>query len=76
MTETELEAISIRRDGRYRVSFRSGDKTFDRSYERILLTLPFSTLRLVKLKVNLPAIKQKAIPSVSFSTRRSPNAKA
>ncbi|MEH2321657.1 flavin monoamine oxidase family protein [Nostoc sp.] len=66
-TETELEAIYIRPDGRYRVSLRSGYKTFDCTYERILLTLPFSTLRLVKLDVNLPAIKQKAIPSVSFA---------
>ncbi|MCC5614366.1 FAD-dependent oxidoreductase [Nostoc sp. CHAB 5836] len=67
-TETELEAISIRPDGRYRVSLRSGYKTFDRTYERILLTLPFSTLRLVKLKVNLPAIKQKAIAELGYGT--------
>ena len=67
-TETELEAICIRPDGRYRVSLRSGYKTFDRTYERILLTLPFSTLRLVKLEVNLPAIKQKAITQLGYGT--------
>ena len=67
-TETELEAIRIRPDGRYRVSLRSGYRTFDRTYERILLTLPFSTLRLVKLKVNLPAIKQKAIAELGYGT--------
>lgn len=67
-TETELEAICIRPDGRYRVSFRSGYRTFDRTYERILLTLPFSTLRLVKLKVNLPAIKEKAIAELGYGT--------
>ncbi|BBD65162.1 Amine oxidase (flavin-containing) [Nostoc commune NIES-4072] len=43
-TDTELEAICIRPDGRYRVSLRSGYRTFERTYERILLTLPFSTL--------------------------------
>jgi len=67
-TETELEAITIRPDGRYRVSLRSGYKKFDRTYERILLTLPFSTLRLVKLNVNLPAIKRKAIAELGYGT--------
>jgi monoamine oxidase len=67
-TQTELEAICIRPDGRYRVSLRSGYKKFDRTYERILLTLPFSTLRLVKLDVNLPAFKQKAIAKLGYGT--------
>ena len=67
-TETELEAISIRPDGRYRVSLKSGYKTFDRNYERILLTLPFTTLRLVKLDVNLPAFKKKAIAELGYGT--------
>ncbi|MEH2466886.1 flavin monoamine oxidase family protein [Nostoc sp.] len=67
-TETELEAICIRPDGRYRVSLRSGYKTFDRTYERILLTLPFTTLRLVKLDVNLPAFKKKAIAQLGYGT--------
>jgi monoamine oxidase len=65
---TELEAISTRPDGRYRVSFRSGYRTFERTYERVLLTLPFSTLRLVSLKVNLPPVKQKAIAQLGYGT--------
>ncbi|MHC5915738.1 MAG: flavin monoamine oxidase family protein [Nostoc sp.] len=67
-TETELEAICIRPDGRYRVSLKSGYKTFDRTYERILLTLPFTTLRLVKLDVNLPAFKKRAIALLGYGT--------
>ncbi|MEH2309446.1 flavin monoamine oxidase family protein [Nostoc sp.] len=67
-TETELEAICIRPDGRYRVSLKSGYKIFDRTYERILLTLPFTTLRLVKLDVNLPAFKKKAIAELGYGT--------
>ncbi|QLE39447.1 FAD-dependent oxidoreductase [Nostoc sp. C052] len=67
-TETELEAICTRPDGRYRVSLKSGYKTFDRTYERILLTLPFTTLRLVKLDVNLPAFKKKAIAELGYGT--------
>jgi monoamine oxidase len=67
-TETELEAISMRPDGRYRVSLRSGLRTFDRTYEKVLLTLPFSTLRLVDLKLNLPPVKRKAIAELGYGT--------
>ncbi len=67
-TATELEAISTRPDGRYRVSLRSGYRTFDRIYEKILLTLPFSTLRSVQLNVNLPPIKRKAIAELGYGT--------
>ncbi|BAZ51442.1 hypothetical protein NIES4103_40910 [Nostoc sp. NIES-4103] len=66
--DTELEAISIRPDGRYRVSLRSGYRTFNRTYEKILLALPFSTLRLVALNVNLPRVKQKAIAELGYGT--------
>lgn len=65
---TELTAIALRSDGRYRVSFQSGYKTFDRIYERILLTLPFSTLRLVSLQVNLPRVKRQAIAELGYGT--------
>ena len=65
---TELEAISTRPDGRYRVSFRSDYRTFERIYERILLTLPFSTLRSCSLKVDLPPVKQLAIAQLGYGT--------
>jgi monoamine oxidase len=67
-TDTELEAIRILSDGCYRVSLRSGYRTFDRTYERILLTLPFTTLRLVQLDVDLPAFKKKAIAQLGYGT--------
>lgn len=47
---------------------RSGYRTFDRTYERILLTLPFTTLRLVQLDVDLPAFKKKAIAQLGYGT--------
>ncbi|MBD2772692.1 flavin monoamine oxidase family protein [Iningainema tapete] len=65
---TELEAINTRPDGRYKVSLRSGYRTFERTYERILLTLPFSTLRLVSLRVNLPPVKRRAIAQLGYGT--------
>ena len=65
---TALEAISILPDGRYRVSLRSGQRTFDRTYERVLLTLPFSTLRDVQINVPLPQPKRRAIEQLGYGT--------
>lgn len=67
-TGTVLEAISTLPDGRYRVNLRSGSRSFERTYERILLTLPFSTLRSVTLNVKLPKVKQKAIAELGYGT--------
>jgi monoamine oxidase len=67
-TDTVLEAINTRPDGRYQVSLRSGYRTFSRTYERIVLTLPFSTLRFVALNVDLPPVKQKAIAQLGYGT--------
>lgn len=66
-TQTVLESIRTLSDGRYRVSLRSGLKTFTRTYERILLTLPFTALRQVFIsKVNLPPIKRRAIAQLGY----------
>ncbi|MGE5658899.1 MAG: flavin monoamine oxidase family protein [Actinomycetota bacterium] len=67
-TGTALEAITIQSDGRYRVSLRSGQSSFERTYERILLTLPFSTLRDVQINVNLPPLKRFAINELGYGT--------
>ncbi len=67
-TGTELEAITTRPDGRYRVSMRAGERTFEKIYERVLLALPYSTLRAVALNVDLPPIKQKAIAELGYGT--------
>ncbi|MEZ2303948.1 MAG: flavin monoamine oxidase family protein [Microcoleus sp.] len=65
---TVLEAINILPDGRYRVSLRSGQSAFDRTYERVLLTLPFSTLRDVNINVPLPQPKRRAIEQLGYGT--------
>jgi monoamine oxidase len=65
---TALEAIRILPDGRYRVSLRSGQSTFDRTYDRVLLTLPFSTLRDVQINVPLPQPKRRAIEQLGYGT--------
>ncbi|MEG4011408.1 MULTISPECIES: flavin monoamine oxidase family protein [unclassified Microcoleus] len=65
---TVLEAITLLPDGRYRVNLRSGLSAFDRTYERVLLTLPFSTLRDVKINVPLPQPKLRAIEQLGYGT--------
>ena len=65
---TVLEAITLLPDGRYRVSLRSGQRAFDRTYERVLLTLPFSTLRDVRINVPLPQAKRRAIEQLGYGT--------
>ncbi|NEQ40663.1 MAG: FAD-dependent oxidoreductase [Okeania sp. SIO3I5] len=67
-TSTVLEAITSLSDGSYRVSLRSGESTFDRTYERILLTIPFPVLRQVQLNVDLPPVKRFAIDNYGFGT--------
>ncbi len=67
-TGTVLEALRSMPDGRYRVSLRADNRTFDRTYERILLTLPFSTLRKVQLAVDLPPVKRRAIKQLGYGT--------
>lgn len=63
-----LEAITLLPDGRYRVNLRSGQSTFDRTYERVLLTLPFSTLRDVRINVPLSQPKRRAIEQLGYGT--------
>ncbi|MFP5271470.1 flavin monoamine oxidase family protein [Coleofasciculus sp.] len=67
-TGTVLESIRSRSDGRYRVGLRSGGRTDERTYERIVLTLPFSVLRTIELDVDLPPVKQLAINSIGYGT--------
>jgi monoamine oxidase len=67
-TGIQLEAIRQTPNGRYQVNFRSGYSRFERIYERVLLALPFSTLRLVSLNLNLPRVKQKAIAELGYGT--------
>lgn len=66
--DTILESIRLTADGRYRVSLRQGGGSVERSYERILLTVPFSVLRQVELTVDLPPAKQRAIAELGYGT--------
>jgi len=65
---TALESIRATADGRYRVSVRQGSTSRDRTYDRILLTVPFSVLRQVNLDVELPPVKRQAISQLGYGT--------
>ncbi len=67
-TGTALESLSRLSDGRYQVSLRSGGRTVERKYERVLLTLPFSVLRTIDLKVDLPPAKKLAINTFGYGS--------
>lgn len=67
-TGTVLESLKTLSDKRYRVSLRSGERTFERNYERVLLTVPFSVLRKIQLDVDLPVIKRLAIKTLGYGT--------
>ncbi|MDX2214131.1 MAG: FAD-dependent oxidoreductase [Oculatellaceae cyanobacterium bins.114] len=67
-TGLALESIRTAPDGRYRVSLRQGNSSVERTYERILLTLPFSVLRFVDLAVDLPPVKRQAIAELGYGT--------
>jgi monoamine oxidase len=66
-TSHKLEAISY--DGKqYKMTFQAGNATKDISADIVLLTMPFSVLREVDLKIELPAWKRTAINELGYGT--------
>jgi len=66
-TGTLLESIR-QAGGSYQVGLRQGATSVDRTYEQVVLTVPFTTLRQVELAVDLPPVKQKAIAELGYGT--------
>ncbi|WP_204137961.1 NAD(P)/FAD-dependent oxidoreductase [Halomicronema sp. CCY15110] len=65
---TQLEALVAQRDGQYIATLRQGQTVSDRLYRRVVLTLPFSVLRHLDVRVDLPAPQRQAIQQLSYST--------
>jgi monoamine oxidase len=63
-----LEALAERADGGYTLSFRRGNASFDLRARRVVLALPFTTLRRVRLDVELPAAKKRAIAELGYGS--------
>ncbi len=67
-TNTALESIRSTANGRYKVSLRQGSNIQTGTFERVILSLPFSVLRKIDLSVQLPIVKQAAIKELGYGT--------
>ncbi|MBE9177855.1 FAD-dependent oxidoreductase [Oculatella sp. LEGE 06141] len=65
-TSTVLESIRFSPGGNYRVSLQADSTSIERSYDRILLTVPFGVLRQVEFAVDLPPIKRTVINTLGY----------
>ena len=63
-----LIALAPRSDGRYRCTFDTGGDAVDIVARRIVLALPFSTLRRCALSIDLPADQRRAIAELGYGT--------
>jgi monoamine oxidase len=60
-----LEAIRSRGTG-YTLTFQTAGKTVDEDADIVILTIPFTMLREVKMSVDLPPVKRKAIDELAY----------
>ena len=63
-----LTAATERKDGRYALTFSAGGRESDVLASQVILTLPFTLLRQVDLRVKLPPVKRRAIAEMSYGT--------
>ncbi|MBD1912980.1 MULTISPECIES: NAD(P)/FAD-dependent oxidoreductase [unclassified Leptolyngbya] len=67
-SETVLESIRETDTGTYQVSLRQGATSRERTYEGVVLAVPFTVLRQVELAVKLPPAKRAAIAQLGYGT--------
>lgn len=63
-----LLALAALSDGRYRLIFSSPAGTREVKADHVVLALPFTLLRQVELRVELPEVKRKAIAELGYGT--------
>jgi monoamine oxidase len=63
-----LERVALTPDGRYRLTFQRGAGTVEWTAERVVLALPFTLLRQVRLDLPLPEVKRRAIDELGYGT--------
>jgi monoamine oxidase len=63
-----LEALRQSADGRYILSFKRGSGAFEARAKRVVLAIPFTTLRGVRIDMELPAAKRRAIDELAYGT--------
>lgn len=67
-TATVLEAITQRSDGRYDLAFRRDGSSVVATGTHVLLAMPFTMLRQVRMDVVLPPAKRRAIAELGYGT--------
>jgi monoamine oxidase len=67
-TTSVLEAISVRADGRYVCTFARSTGTFEVDAADVVLAIPFTLLREVRIDVELPTLKRRAIDELGYGT--------
>jgi monoamine oxidase len=67
-TNTVLEAVRQRSDGTYVCSMRRGATSFEAAASHLVLAIPFTMLREVRLDVDLPPVKRRAIRELGYGT--------
>ena len=60
-----LEAIKSKGQG-FTLTFQTGGRVVDEDADIVIMTIPFSMLREVKIDVDLPALKKKAIAELTY----------
>ncbi len=63
-----LESVRAGADGRYTLAFARGAAVSDVRADRVVLAIPFTTLRRVRLDVELPVRKRRAIDELGYGT--------
>jgi monoamine oxidase len=66
--ETTLQAIRETADGRYQLTFQRDKSTLDVTADHVVLALPFSILRELDVKLDLPEPKKLAIAELGYGT--------
>jgi len=67
-TATLLEAVRRGPDGRLRCSLRSGGTSREMAAGHVVLAIPFTLLRDVRLDLDLPEVKRRAIADLGYGT--------
>lgn len=67
-TGSVLEAVRARGDGGFVASFRRGASSFEVEARHLVLAIPFTLLREVRLDVPLPEVKRRAIRELGYGT--------
>jgi monoamine oxidase len=67
-TDTVLESLARASDGRYALSLRRGGASREVRASHVLLAIPFTLLRHVRLDVELPPAKRRAIDELGYGT--------